>query len=282
MATMDNYNLVKHQQGGINKRSAPLLLGHRGARAEMTENMPAAITHACHLQAYGLSGIEFDVQLSADGQLVVFHDDSLVRLAGHQSRVDQLTLAEIRRVRIQGQSIFALNDLLTYPLQPNPLTPNAAASYLPSSIYQAMMSFEHIELEVKTHERTNYSALLRALEDSLIGSQIAQLPIVLTSFDQQLLALLQLNRKLSAIPRGLLSENPAMMADLGHIARRLGCSQVGIHYPLIDAVLMRHCHRLDLSVSAWTVNDVDEARRLRKLGVDTLITDYPTAFITSL
>lgn len=282
MATMDNYNLVKHQQSGINKRSAPLLLGHRGARAEMTENMPAAITHACHLQAYGLSGIEFDVQLSADGQLIIFHDDSLVRLAGHQSRVDQLTLAEIRRVRIQGQSIFALNDLLTYPLQPNPLTPNAAASYLPSSIYQAMMSFEHIELEVKTHERTNYSALLRALEDSLIGSQIAQLPIVLTSFDQQLLALLQLNRKLSAIPRGLLSENPAMMADLGHIARRLGCSQVGIYYPLIDAVLMRRCHRLDLSVSAWTVNDVDEARRLRKLGVDTLITDYPTAFITSL
>ena len=252
----------------------PLLLGHRGSRAESAENTPAALIYASELQQRGLAGIEFDVQLSADGQLLIIHDDTLERLGHRQSRLDQLSLAEIRRIQIFNQPILALNDLLSYPLAPSTLTAPPA-----QTLYDAMMGFAHIELEIKTHERTSYSALIKALEHSLIDQGIANLPIVLTSFDTTLLHLLYRHPLLSKLPRGLLCETPDKIAQLSLTAQRLACRQVGVHYPLIDDALVKQCHAAQLSISAWTVNDGVMANNLRQLGVDVLITDHPAAFL---
>lgn len=254
--------------------AGPLILGHRGSRAESVENTPAALIYAIELQQRGLAGIEFDVQLSADGQLLIIHDDTLERLGHRQSRLDQLSLTEIRRIQIFNQPILALNDLLIYPLAPS--TPTAPSD---QTLYDAMMGFAHIELEIKTHERTSYSALIKALEDSLIDQGIAHLPIVLTSFDTTLLHLLHRHPRLSKLPRGLLCENPHKIAQLSLTAQRLSCCQVGVHYPLITAALIKQCHDAQLSISAWTVNDSGMADKLRRLGVDVLITDHPAAFL---
>ncbi|MGI9340349.1 MAG: glycerophosphodiester phosphodiesterase, partial [Psychrobacter sp.] len=67
------------------------LLGHRGARVEALENTLFGFQHAKRLQARGLAGVELDVQLTADGHLIVFHDDTLQRLCGLQARIDQLS-----------------------------------------------------------------------------------------------------------------------------------------------------------------------------------------------
>ena len=72
-------------------------MGHRGARGEAVENTVAGFKLAQNLQTSGLAGVEFDVQLTADGHLMVFHDDNLQRMCAQQSRIDQLSLAEIER-----------------------------------------------------------------------------------------------------------------------------------------------------------------------------------------
>ncbi len=69
-------------------------MGHRGARGEALENTFSGFEHAQRLNTQGLAGVEFDVQLSADGHLMVFHDDTLQRMCGQQARVDQLTANE--------------------------------------------------------------------------------------------------------------------------------------------------------------------------------------------
>lgn len=266
----------------------PLILGHRGARAELVENTPAALAHACQLIPAGLAGIEFDVQLSSDGQLIIFHDDSFERLTGYPDRIDQLSLNEIRRRQLPELPILALNELSSYTFS---MPPNSSQSgyhhhstpitrsMTSASLFSAMRLFSHIELEVKTHPRTHYAALIRALEHSLIHHNLASLPLVLTSFDTTLLAYLQRHRHLSQLPRGLLVENPAMIADLGNSARRLGCRQVGLHYPLLDRAVVQQCKQFDLAISAWTVNDIKTAEHLARLGVEVLITDHPTAFV---
>ena len=269
--------------------ASPLILGHRGARGEYLENGPTGFDWACQLSYHGLDGVEFDVQLTADGHLIVFHDDNLLRLGGRQSRIDQLTLNEIRRITIGSEPILVLEDLLTYSSSnrssissANPMSSSKCDSDQPSSLFHSMKHFRHIELEVKTHQRTCYPHLIAALESSLLGSDLGQLPIVLTSFDTTLLAYLQRHTGLSAIPRGLLVEAPSMIKTLANTAAVLGCCQVGVYHPFITSQLISQCQRLDLSVSAWTVNEVNIAQKLIDMGVSVLITDYPTLFLQAL
>ena len=77
----------------------PLVFAHRGASAFETENTLAAFRRA---MADGADGVELDVQRCATGEIVVFHDDDLSRLAGRPERMDQLSLSAIREVRLLG------------------------------------------------------------------------------------------------------------------------------------------------------------------------------------
>ena len=74
-----------------------LNLAHRGLHGEgAAENSISAFRRAMEAGF----GVELDVRLSKDGELVVFHDDTLTRVAGVEGRVDELTLAELRECRL--------------------------------------------------------------------------------------------------------------------------------------------------------------------------------------
>ncbi len=259
------------------------LLGHRGARNEALENTLFGFEYARGLQARGLAGIEFDVQLTADGHLVVFHDDTLQRLCGLQSRVDQLNLTEIQRYLQSGHQIITLDKLA------EPRTPSFQTSSLPKTFTSAtkptnqaatlLSLFTHIELEIKTHDRTDYPKLIRALTRYLVDTPLADLPISLTTFDVYLLAQLQRQKLLTHIPRGLLIRTPQLLKTAPNTALQLGCTQLGIYYPLITQSVIKDAHRHSLPVSAWTVNDIDIAKQLVKWQVDVIITDVPTQLL---
>jgi glycerophosphoryl diester phosphodiesterase len=50
------------------------------------------------------------------------------------------------------------------------------------------------------------------------------------------------------------------------------------HYSLVNVGLIESCHQLGIKVIPWTVNDADQMKQLKKIGVDGLITDYPDRF----
>lgn len=267
----------------MTKLDNTLLLGHRGARNEALENTLFGFEYAHGLQPRGLAGIEFDVQLTADGHLVVFHDDTLQRLCGLQSRVDQLNLSEIQRHLQFGHQIITLDKFaqsITSSVQ-IPSLPNTSISATKHSDFAStpLTLFTHIELEIKTHDRTDYPKLIRALTHYLIDTPLASLPIVLTTFDVQLLAQLQRHKSLANIPRGLLIRTPQLLLSAPNTALQLGCSQLGIYYPLITHSVVKNAHRHSLPVSAWTVNDIETAKQLVKWQVDVIITDVPTQLL---
>jgi len=229
------------------------LLGHRGARGESLENTFSGFEYSQNLKTKGLAGVEFDIQLNADGHLIVFHDDDLERMCGQQSRVDQLGLTEIQ-CRLQfGQPIMTL-----------------------ANIAPVLSGFSVIELEIKTHNRTNYAVLVEALARELINTTFANLPIVLTSFDMELHNRLQRHKLLSHLPRGLLIRTSEALARATNTALQLGCIQLGIHYPLLTQAVIQHSHRYGLPVSAWTVNDINTIEQLIKWDTDVIITDFPS------
>jgi glycerophosphoryl diester phosphodiesterase len=86
------------------------VIGHRGASALEPENSVAAFARAAQ---DGADGIELDVLCCATGDVVVFHDDDLARLAGRPDRVADLTLAELRAVTLtSGARIPTLEEAL--------------------------------------------------------------------------------------------------------------------------------------------------------------------------
>ncbi|MEV9639332.1 glycerophosphodiester phosphodiesterase family protein [Mammaliicoccus sciuri] len=80
------------------------VFAHRGASGSHFENTMSAFQAAAKK---GADGIELDVQQTKDGQLVVIHDDNLLRLAGIDQQVDNLTAEELGQIRIgKGGSRF--------------------------------------------------------------------------------------------------------------------------------------------------------------------------------
>ncbi len=75
----------------------PLIIAHRGASALAPENTIAAFQKAI---AGGADGIEFDVRLSKDGIVVVFHDSTLERLTTRKGLVSSLTAEELQKIDV--------------------------------------------------------------------------------------------------------------------------------------------------------------------------------------
>jgi glycerophosphoryl diester phosphodiesterase len=79
-------------------KKRPLVLGHRGAPWLHQENSLAGLRRALEL---GADGVEFDVFLTRDDKVVVFHDEELERLTGHKGRVGDHTWDELSKLRLQ-------------------------------------------------------------------------------------------------------------------------------------------------------------------------------------
>ena len=91
--------------GHVTKRQKAPFVGrnfaHRGLHSR-DKSVPENSLAAFRLAAQAGYGVELDVQLSKDGQVVVFHDDTLDRVCGVHSRVDEKTFAELRQLRLCG------------------------------------------------------------------------------------------------------------------------------------------------------------------------------------
>ncbi len=81
-----------------------IVLGHRGYPRKAVENTLESLRIAC---AEGADGVEFDVQLTADGEPVLFHDESLKRLTGVPLRLSRLDWRELREMTVQLQGLRA-------------------------------------------------------------------------------------------------------------------------------------------------------------------------------
>ncbi len=267
------------------------ILGHRGARAEWLENSEAGFGYTQSLQADGLAGVEFDIQMTADGQFVVAHDETLQRLGNQQAWIGDKNLSALTSI--------LQSDNTRYQRQFAPQFLQQAILPL-ASLLPYLQGFCHIELEIKTHKKSSPPLLVKNLLRLLSKPKWQALPITLTSFDTEILTQLQLQQPILPyqFPTGLLLEpattlpsqiaflptpiNNQLIFNTFNLACRLGCSQVGVYYPLITPNLVAIAKRFGLKVTAWTVNEVKQAKKLVAMGVNCVITDYPSVFLNQV
>ena len=225
-----------------------LVLGHRGASAHAVENTMPAFERA---RADGADGVELDVRLARDGQLVVFHDDDLRRLAGRAERISDLDGAQIARVELAGGARIPRLEEVLEAL--NPLMVN---------------------VEIKPpgwrHAREVVRAVLRCVERAAAMDRV-----LVSSFDAAVVALV---RRTTPLSTGLLfharQRRPLRRAWLAPILRPHALHPEKV---LVDGAAMQGWRRAGYAVNVWTVDDPAEVRRLARLGVDAIISNDPGA-----
>ena len=245
-------------------RDQPFVIGHRGMKGEIVENSLSGFRAAAALT--GLDGVELDVHLSADGNLVVLHDPILDRTTDGSGPVAARTLTELRRVR--------LRDLIKgsgYLEEGIPTLQEVLDVLAPSDL--------EIHIELKTDSLGSpYAGLEQRVLDTIRSSGLAD-RCVLTSFAPTILREL---RNMDASIALLGSVNPRSVEMLGGIEKCLsefgsipGCA-LAIEHRLMESLTEIRPGLVDARrVGVWVVNSPDQIRTAVDLGVRQITTDLP-------
>ena len=227
----------------------PRVFAHRGLAREAPENSLLAFVKAL---AGGATHLETDVHVSLDGVAVISHDPDLAAL-GRAVRIDQLTMAELRRINLgYGQSFTSLADTLeAFPAALFNIDIKTDAAADPAA--QAIRD-----------QRATPRVLVTSFNDSRRRRVVDLLPGVVSSASSPLVAL-----AVTATNLGLTS-----------LARRTLAGCVAVQVPeragpvrIITPRFIDMMHRVDVEVHVWTINDPVEMIRLLDLGVDGIVTD---------
>jgi len=227
---------------------------HRGASGQAPENTHAAFAAALDL---GVDAIELDCQLSADGELIVIHDETLDRTTDGLGPVAARTWAELavldagawRGPQFRGERIPRLADVL-----------------------EQVHGRALLNVEIKSARDVG---AIEAKLAALTTARAAVEWILFSSFHEAAVRNLRAAAPAAAI--GVLWDRRPASAALD-LAAALDARCIIPARRLVDARLVDAAHARDLGVWVWTVNEVPEMRRLLALGVDALFSDYPDRF----
>ena len=234
----------------------PTIVGHRGARGEAPENTAAGFQVAMEA---GVTEIELDVRLSRDGHLIVVHDANVTRTTGERGKAHHYTLSQLE----------VLDARRNTPGWHSPLG-------IPSlrEVVDLCGPSMRFQFEVKGADRVILHRLAHQLVDFINQRQMND-RVVVTSSHTGFLRML--GTMTAHIERGYVAEYRYQQPTRRAVA--LGCTWLMPRHTLVTPALMRRARRRNLKVSTWTVNDLTRAERMVELGVDGIITDFPTSFI---
>lgn len=223
------------------------ITAHRGSSETAPENTMAAMAAAVEeLADYA----ELDVQMTSDGVVVLGHDANLKRVAGVNRPISSLTYEELEKLDVgswfsaeyAGERIPSLDDVMSYckgKIDLNIEIKNVGKdSGLPEQVVELIQKHGMEEQCVVTSTSLNYLKLVKEL-----------LPELRTGY--------------------------IISAAYGNFYSSDAVDFISIRSSFVNEALVENVHAQGKTVHAWTVNSKSEMERLRLLGVDNLITDYP-------
>ncbi|KQV08582.1 glycerophosphodiester phosphodiesterase [Leifsonia sp. Root112D2] len=228
----------------------PRVFAHRGLAIDAPENTLLAFRRAI---AAGATHLETDVHASRDGIAVISHDPDLSRLVGHDARVEDLSMAELRAIDLGFDQPFCSLE--------------EALEALPDALFN---------IDVKTERAERPTAVA-------IAAAAATDRVLITSFSEA-----RRRRTADALTGVATSASvvrflPAVLAakmGLSPLVRRALRGLDAVQVPerrgafrIVSPRTVRAMHAAGVEVHVWTVNDPLDMGRLLDWGVDGLVTD---------
>jgi len=226
------------------------IIAHRGYSAKYPENTLAAFRAAAKLPIYG---VEFDVHLTKDRELVVIHDEKIDRTSNGSGFVKDMTLEQLRQFdygiwfgeEFAGEKIPTLSEVLEVFAITN--------LHINIEIKSDIFIYEGIE-ELVLREVTS-----RKLEDR----------VILSSFDHE--AVQKVAELAPNIENAPLFANPVL--NLRDYLMQVPAKALHVSLPSALRYPVRQAIKAGEIVRVYTVNEIEHAERLLPLGVDSIFTD---------
>ena len=243
----------------------PVNFAHRGASARAPENTLEAFRLAVE---GGAGGLELDVHMTLDKEIVVIHDATVGRTTNGSGAVAEMTLDELRT--LDAGYRFSPDGGHTYPYRGRGLRVPTLAG-----IYE-----EFPDVAVNMEIKEGQPGIEEAVVEAIRGAEERTL---VTSSHHAVV------RRFRGVSGGRISTGASRM-EIGafYLLSRLRLEwfarpaydalQVPVEHEGVTLVTPRFldaAHSRGVRVDVWTINDPDEMRRLLDLGVDVLMTDDP-------
>lgn len=225
---------------------------HRGASHDAPENTMAAFKKAIEV---GADGIELDVQMTKDGEVVVIHDETIKRTSNGKGYIKNMTLKELKQYdfsygfkRYRGEKIPTLKEVMNLVLEQG-ITAN-------------------IELK---NSRIRYKGMEEKIV-SLIEQMGLQNQIIYSSFNYESLRII---KKLDA------EAKTGLIYSKGNLENFNDEKLIGLYalHPcgklLKRGETVKIAKAKGLALNVWTINKEKEMKALMKMGVNAIITDKP-------
>lgn len=268
---------MERKNGFFGQKARPLVLGHRGVPRIRQENTVAGIRAALEL---GADGVEIDVFRTADGKMVVFHDEETERLTGVKGNITEMTWDEIARLRIRRRLDAGGGHWVDYPREePVPLLEEVLDEFGGKLLINIEMKAYGPDWS-RRHSGTEVARVIRRAG--------AEESVVVTSFD--FFMLYYLEREYAGLHSGFTYDDGMVEGTLGDWLRRIpeirtefskadgnqndlsflnwlaeadpvgaaiGSTVVSIEHTLIDTDTVEKFHGKEMLVGAYTLLPLD-------------------------
>lgn len=219
-------------------------IAHRGAKAYEPENTLAAFAKAIELQS---DAIELDVHLSADGEVMVFHDETVDRMTNGSGFVKDLSLDVLKKLKIHEQyDIPTLRETFDF-------------------VNQKCL----INVELKAVETVE--TVVNLIESYVAEKNWKYNQFLVSSFDWT--ALQKVRDLHPEIPLGVLTETNLELA-IG-FAEFIKAETIHPYFHLLTAENTFEIQQKGFKIFAWTVNELEDIQKIKSFKVNGIISDFP-------
>lgn len=249
-----------------------LRIGHRGAAAIAPENTLRSFRAAIDV---GVDLIEFDVLDLPGGPLVLAHSDDLheVSHGAAAGRVRDHSLAELREL---APELPTLDEALAFFADEATDVGLHVDLKLATRLDELVAALERHGLAgravVSSFHRPSLHAVARASDRVRIGF----------TFPEDRAGITRRRALAPLIRPGAAALRASIAARIPALLRGSGASALMLHYAVVSPSGVRKAHRLGAAVLAWTVDDPVEIERMRRYGVDGVITNDPRLLVATL
>jgi glycerophosphoryl diester phosphodiesterase len=228
------------------------VLAHRGFSGRFPENTMRAFREAV---SAGADGVEFDVQRTRDGELVVIHDERLDYSTEAQGWVHDYSWPELRRVRLRPRSGGPVYEDTIPHL-------DEVLGYLSDHETRIIVELKNAQVP--------YDGLGEQVLTALAGHRLTPRTIISSFNHPSILGVKEIDPEVTT---GIILAG--CLHDFWGYARSVKADALHLHRGFVHAGLVRAAQAEGFLVNTYTVDDELEIRRMLDAGVDGIITNHP-------